>query len=485
MKEGLLRFRARFVHLADTLRGSYWFVPAVMALGATALAGGMILLDSRKGSAWMDGVAWLHAAHPDGARQVLAAIGGSMITVAGTVFSVTIAAVVYASGQYGPRLLSNFMSDRGNKVTLGTFIGTFLYCLIVLRTIRSPQESGGAGFAFVPNLSLLVGVLLAFCSIAVLIFFIHHVPSRIHINSVIEGIGDRLLREIDRRFPRLVGAPPSDEERTGGQTAVPAAFQGEGRAGVARGRFEVTAQRTGYIQMIDEAVILSAAQTHDLVLRLRYQPGDFIHVGRRLVDAWPEERCNDDVVSSIRDAFAVGARRSATQDLRFLIDELVEIAARALSPGVNDPFTAVTCLDWLGAALADLASRPLPSHLRFDSEHALRIIAHPITFEGFVDQAFGTLAQYCARDMVASLHYLGALGEVALDCEDAARLSCLTNCAGKLDELAGHALEGFNRSRVHERARELRRALSEPDPGRRQSECDARLGGTAAPGDNG
>lgn len=136
--------RARLLPLWAHLRESYWFLPTVMAFFAVLLAGGMIMLDSYEGSDWMDRFAWLYASRPNGARQVLSAIGGSMITVAGTVFSVTIAAVVYASGQYGPRLLSNFMSDRGNQVTLGTFIATFLYCLLVLRTIRSPEESGGS-----------------------------------------------------------------------------------------------------------------------------------------------------------------------------------------------------------------------------------------------------------------------------------------------------------------------------------------------------
>ncbi|MBB3912672.1 putative membrane protein [Sphingomonas desiccabilis] len=195
--------RAGLLRLADQLRQSYWFLPSLMALAAVLLAGGMVWLDSYEGSGWMDRLPWLYASRPSGARQLLSAIGGSMVTVAGTVFSVTIAAVVYASGQYGPRLLSNFMRDRGNQVTLGTFIATFLYCLIVLRTIRSPEETGGAGF--VPNLAVLIALLLAVCSITVLIFFIHHVPSRIHINSVIEDIGRRLLHEVGRRFPQSIG----------------------------------------------------------------------------------------------------------------------------------------------------------------------------------------------------------------------------------------------------------------------------------------
>ncbi|MEI5686068.1 MULTISPECIES: DUF2254 domain-containing protein [Sphingomonas] len=468
MKAGLLR-------LADYLGSSYWFVPTIMAIGAVLLAIGMVTLDATLGSSWMGGYAWVYASHPDGARQVLSSVGGSMITVAGTVFSVTIAAVVYASGQYGPRLLTNFMRDRGNQVTLGTFIATFLYCLLVLRTIRSAEESGGYGF--VPNLALLVGVLLALCSIAVLIYFIHHVPSKIHINSVIEDVGDRLLRGIDDRFPRFIGEAPDDHDSTAEK--LPATFRDTADAAVGADRFVVTAKDTGYIQFLDDETVMRVARENGLVLRLQYQPGDFVHIGRALVEAWPPGRCDDKCADALRDAVAIGSRRSALQDLRFLVDELVEIAARALSPGVNDPFTAVTCLDWLSAALSDLAGRSLPSHLRVDDDGALRVIAHPVTFASLMDRSFGALAQYCAADMVAALRYLNALGEVSLDCDEPDRLATIRAYADKLEELANDGLKGFNLRRVRHRADELRAALAEPDYKRRLRDGTAWLAGTA------
>ncbi|MBU1376211.1 MAG: DUF2254 domain-containing protein [Alphaproteobacteria bacterium] len=471
MKTTLLRF-------ADGLRASYWFLPTVMALGAVLLAGGMILLDTYAGSDWMDGLPWLYAARPDGARQVLSTVSASMITVAGTVFSVTIAAVVYASGQYGPRLLSNFMSDRGNQVTLGTFIATFVYCLLVLRTIRSADEAG-AGAGFVPNLALLVGVALALCSIAVLIFFIHHVPSQLHINSVIEDVGEKLLKEIGARFPQFIGAPRPDDAGQDDASRVPATFKLDASEADGARRASVDAKRTGYLQIIDEQAIMAIARDQDLVLRLQYQPGDFVHVGRTLVEASPPERCDEETATLVAGAFAVGSRRTALQDLRFLVDELVEIAARALSPGVNDPFTAVTCLDWLGAALSDLAGRELPSHLRVDEDGALRVITHPVTFAGFMDRGFGALAQYCATDMVASLRFIRALGEVSLGCDDPARLRILDDHAVKLAVLARHGLHGCNQERVITRTDELRRALAEPDYKRRLRDSSAWLGGAA------
>jgi len=469
--------RARILRLGDQLRESYWFIPSVMAFAAVLLAGGMIWLDSYEGSGWMDRFAWLYASRPSGARQVLSAIGGSMITVAGTVFSVTIAAVVYASGQYGPRLLSNFMSDRGNQVTLGTFIATFLYCLIVLRTVRSPEESGGVGF--VPNLALLVGVFLAVCSIAVLIFFIHHVPSKIHINSVIRDIGDRLLAEIDNRFPSFIGDAPDEAEERADGNEMPPTFRRHATSEDGHHRQIIAAKATGYIELIDDDLLMHRAHARGLVLRLQYQPGDFVHVGRALVEAWPPDRCDEDTAAAIRGAFSVGSRRSALQDLRFLLDELVEIGARALSPGVNDPFTAVTCLDWLAAALSTLAGRDLPSPLRLDEEGKLRVIAHPLTFDTLMDRSFGALAQYCATDMIAALRYIRALGEVALDCSRPDRIAAVRRWLDRLQELADEGLTGFNLARVRERVEELRRGLAEPDYKRHLRDSTAWLGGSA------
>jgi uncharacterized membrane protein len=467
--------RARLLRFANTLGESYWFVPTIMALAALLLAVAMIWLDSHHATGWMDRLPWLYAARPDGARSLLSSIGGSMIGVAGTTFSVTIAAVVYASGQYGPRLLSNFMSDRGNQVTLGTFIATFLYSLVVVRTIRSPGETPGEP-GFVPQLAVLVGVLLVLCSIAVLIYFIHHVPSRIHINSVIERIGDRLLAEIDQRFPVSVGQPLEDDAA---DDRVPRAFRVGATATDAAGPAGVRGKSTGYVQLIDTDAILEVARNSETVLRLQYQAGDFVHRGSVLLEAASADALDEDAEAKLRSAFAVGARRTALQDLRFLIDELVEIAARALSPGVNDPFTANSCLDWLGAALADLARRELPSRLRADDDGVLRVIAHPVSFAGFMDRAFGALAQYASADALAGKRFIAALADVALGCDAPARLAVVRRQAEALRDLADRALDGASRDGVLARADALLRALDEPDFKRTLRDGQSWLGGSA------
>lgn len=445
--------RAQLIRLGNQLSESYWFVPTLMAIAALLLASGLVWVDVRIGASWMGNVPLLYASRPDGARSFLSSIGGSMIGVAGTTFSVTIAAVVYASGQYGPRLLSNFMSDRGNQVTLGTFIATFLYSLVVVRTIHTAEDGEPA---FVPQLAVLVGVLLVLSSIAVLIYFIHHVPSRIHINSVIERIGDRLLKEIDNRFPTFVGQPINGDGNT---DCVPEAL----RAGADPSRrASIEAEDTGYIQLIDDEKLVEIARKRDLVLRLQYQPGDFARVGSVLIEAFPTERVDEHAEDWLRAAFAIGPRRSALQDLRFLIDELVEIAARALSPGVNDPFTANSCLDWLGAAIADLIGRDLPSPLRTDEDGTLRVVAHPVSFADLVARAFGALSQYAAADAIAGRRFLAALGDAALGCSSPTRLRVLRSEAERFRYLAEGKLDGANLASVVTRADDLVRILDDP-----------------------
>ncbi len=407
-----MAFRVRVRKLVEDIRDSYWFVPGLLALVGLVLGLAAILLDVRIGDAWLGRYEWLYGTRPDGARQILATIAGSTITVAGVVFSITLAAVTYASGQYGPRLLSNFIRDRGNQVTLGVFVGTFLYCLVVLRTIRSAEEAsadtaGAVREAFVPHVAMFGALALAILSISVLIYFVHHVTSGIHINNVIAKIGRQLLSDIrDRAAERsdLLPGPP---------------------ASPLDGAVRVAADRTGYIEAIDEGVLIDFAERHQLTVRLVRRAGDFMHKGRAIVEVWPGEAVDPSIAQACNAAFAIGDRRSAQQDLRFGIDELVEIAARALSPGVNDPFTAIACIDWLGAALSELAlMRPAPGVMAGEGGDA-RLVADRLGFEDYLASAFGQLRPYLAGDVNARTRALAALDEVDATLSDPENRSLL------------------------------------------------------------
>lgn len=385
-----MELKARWHDFVESVRQSYWFVPALLAL-AGFLAGPLLVWsDAIFGDAWLGRFEWFYGSRPEGARALLSTVAGSTITVAGVVFSITLAAVTYASGQYGPRLLSNFVKDRGNQVTLGVFIGTFLYCLVVLRTIRSAEEAsaetaGAVREAFVPNLALFGALALAIGSIAVLIYFVHHVTDTIHINNVIARIGCGLLGDIEERSSTIC------DKGSGDCSSAPDVPPG----------LPVPATRTGYVEALDEGALVELAAARDAVLTVLVQPGDFVHSGRPLLLA------NCAALEAIKDSaelFSIGRKRSERQDLRFALNELVELAARALSPGVNDPFTAFACIDWLGAALEDISRMPpQPRHL-CDADGRYRVTMPRLTFAHYLEVGIGQLRPYAAKDPNAAAH---------------------------------------------------------------------------------
>ncbi|HVM22668.1 MAG TPA: DUF2254 domain-containing protein [Sphingomicrobium sp.] len=451
--------QARIEEIISAIRSSYWFVPSVMTLAAIALAAFMVWLDVTLGHDWLDQhLGWYQSIKPSGARDVLSTIAGATLTVAGTAFSITIAAISFASGKFGPRLLTNFMGDRGNTFTLGTFVATFVYCLFVLRTVREGDEGG-----FVPQLAVAMGMVLALCSVAMLIYFIHHVPRAIHINNVIAGIGRQLIDGIDKRFPKPIGKPASEED-AGRAPPIPPGPPAT-----------VTATTAGYIQAIEEEHLLGVAEQHELLVRLDHRPGDFIASGRPLMSAWPKESVSDAVCDDLRNAFVTGNERTPHHDLNFLIMELVEISGRALSSGVSDPVTAVTCMDWLGAALGELAGREMPVPYRAGKDGKTRVIALPDHFANFVDKSFGALRQYLSRDAIATQHALRTMGLVAAECPAAGQLRSLDAERQRLVDLARTELDPAARDSVEQINAQLCRLLA-AGPGRIDKRDAAALG---------
>ena len=246
----------------EYLRGTYWAVPSVMAVAAVLLSIGMIQLDEAATARLLDQLAWVYTGGPEGARAVLSTIAASMITVAGVTFSITIVALTLASQQFGPRLLRNFLRDSGNQMVLGTFVSTFLYCLLVLRTVR-----GGDDAEFVPHLAVTVGVALAMLSLGVLIFFIHHVATSIQAARIIANVAEDLEAAIDRLFPETIG-----EDAASADGARDSA-DGSGKIDDARA---VIATTTGYVQAIDADRLMNIAREQDVMVRVHARPGSFV-----------------------------------------------------------------------------------------------------------------------------------------------------------------------------------------------------------------
>jgi uncharacterized membrane protein len=404
--------RAHLLKLWLYARASYWFWPSVMALGSIALSVVTIEIDAKIDPDWPRNIPFAYANQPAGARALLATVAGSMITVTGITFSLTLLAVSHATSQFGPRLLTNFMRDRGNQLTLGTFIATFLYCLLILRTVRSAEEpaanAGGPSpvllEAFVPHVSVYAALLLTLASVGVLIYFIHHIPESIRLSNVVANVGQEMFRAIPELFPENIAHDPPEAEASVANKDLPDKF--------AECAARVTCNGDGYIQTIDENGLLSFAVKHDLMMQILAGPGDFVSEGQVLILVHPAEQMTEEREMNLRFMFARGSHRTSAQNVLFLVDQLVEVAARALSPGVNDPMTAMTCLDWLQSALLRVTRRGDPATHRFDEQGNLRIVAEGTNFKMFCARVFDQLRPYLATDRNAALHGMKIIARV-------------------------------------------------------------------------
>lgn len=397
---------ARLIKLWNDLQGSYYFIPGLMAIGAVLLAMFTSHIDRTWDYKLADNLGWFHSNKADGARAILTTIAGSMMTVASVTFSITMVAVTSAAGQYGPRLIGNFMRDRANQVTLGTFTSTFVYCLLILRVSGTGDASGleNGAAEFVPNLSLLVAMGLTMFSVGVMIFFIHHIPETLNVGNITAQVGRQLRRDIQRMFPDKIGEgliESTDEIHK----------YHHSEASDVKGNFE------GYIQAINETVLINWAKNNDAVIRLDYRPGDFVVDGKALMRVWKRDgstaSLDDDDLKKLRAGYAMGHDRTAHQNILFLADELVEILARALSPGINDPFTAINCINWFHSSIKAMMDVKPPSALRKDEDDNLRVISHPVSFDRFVSVICDQSRPYIATDRNTTLKMLTVLTELA------------------------------------------------------------------------
>ena len=436
----------------ESLRANFWFMPTVMVAGAVALSLATINLDkAAPRDNWVATLGWTFTRGPEGSRAVLSTVAGSMMTITSVTFSITIVALQLASSQFGPRLLRNFMRDRGNQISLGTFIATFAYCLLVLRTVNGTEEQ-----RFVPHISVTVGLLMALTSLGVLIYFIHHAAASIQAEYVIANVGRDLDEAIARLYPECVGLGPAEGTR---EQNPPTGFDRESRP--------VASDRSDYLQNIDVDRLMGLAREHDLVISVPHRPGKFLMAGGDLARVWPGDRLDDGIADAILRAFYLGPMRTLTQDVEFAIDQLVEIAVRALSPGVNDPFTAINCVDRLGAALVVLAGREMPLIYRYDDEGRLRVIAEASTAGGIVNAAFDQVRQAARNDAAVTIRLLETIAAVVAQARGEVWHRALRRQAEMVHRGSQQALpEEEDRREADVRFREVLRALgSEQAPG--------------------
>ena len=383
--------------LLGRVRYSYWFVPAVMVAVAAGLAFVLGWLDDRLSDQLTEEVAWIYTGGPEGARSLLSTVASSMITVAGVVFSITIVALTLASNQFGPRLLRNFMRDAGNQITLGTFLATFVYCLLVVRTVRSMDDE-----QYVPHASVTMAVALALASLIVLIYFIHHAASSIQAPHVIASVAHDLDGAIEDLYPEEIGR---DDDVEGAESAV---REPEDTT-------PVCADRTGYLQAIDDDAVMEIACECDVTIVVVRRPGDFVTEGHPIVRIAPRSRGSEALERRVRAAFIIASQRSVEQDVGFAFEQLVSVGVRALSPGINDPFTAIQCIERLGAGLGQLARRKLPSAWRLDERGRRRVLAHPMTFAELLESSYAMIRPYATSNPQVTARMLDMIELVAAD----------------------------------------------------------------------
>ena len=358
---------ARLRNFISYLGDAFWVLPACLVLAGVFGGVGLVSLDeSTLLPGWLIDNSWVYNGGGTGARTLLGAIASSTIGVAGTVFSITIAALSIAAGQMGPRLMRNFTHDRGNQLTLGVFLGSFAYSLMVLRSVRTIDEG-----KFVPNLALTVAIVLALLCVATLVYFVGHMASRINVETVVGLVGDDLGSAIKRLT--------SDEQ----QPAAPS-------EDFWQDAMLIQDARRGYLQNLDGDGLTDWAAERHTSIRLLVRPGDYVFPGSTIAFVKPYV---DGVEDAIRDTTALGAARISSEDLEFAVRQLEEVAVRALSPGINDPHTAITVLDRLGAALCDVANVHLPTGVSV-REGRVALVIPSFEYDGLTDAMFHMIRQY-------------------------------------------------------------------------------------------
>ncbi len=381
--------------LRERLRLSLWFVPAVFGFAAAAGALLLLALDRRLAEEGLEFFRFGGTA--EGARSVLSTVAQSMLTFTGLVFTITMLVLQLAANQLSPRVMRTFLRDRQNQVVLGLFVATFLFTLVVLREVRSPEADAG----FVPGVSIWVAFALLVASIGAFVVYIDHMAHAIRASTVIASIGEEARETLDRLYP--------EDGLDGG------AEPGSMDLGPARG--EIHANRSGTLIGIDDDGLMEVIGDTGMVIQVVPMVGDFIPEGSvvfRLFDpsARDSDRPSDELDDRLHSALTLGRERTMQQDLAFGLRQLVDIGARALSPGTNDPTTAVQAIDQLHDLMRRLIRRPFPPALRRDSEGESRLLRPTPSWDQYVALAFDELRLYGAahiqvtRRLAIALHDL-------------------------------------------------------------------------------
>jgi uncharacterized membrane protein len=383
-----------FHHVMYNLRGGFLVRP--LAITLVLGCAGALLSEAEEAfpevSAWVPKALFPSHADPQVAQVILGGIAASIMTVVSIVFAILLMTLTLASMQFSPRILTGFVRDRVTQWTLGVFLGTFSYCMAALPAARSSPH------AFSPVATVLGAMILAFVCVCMLLAFIHHISQAISVNHIVdriatetEAIIDNLMPSV-QRYPCIGGPYPLDRS-----TWQPAAVN----------------ETSGYIRYVDRARLLNLTKTYHVQVHILRRVGHFVPAGIPLLLASKPERLTEEVSKEFRAAFDIGPTRTLQQDVEFGVLQIVDIALRAISPAVNDPSSAISCIDQLSRIMIRFASRDPVEPLFFDPPGVVRVSMPWITFEGLLKSAFEQIRLYAKGDVAVSLRLVRAFIDVA------------------------------------------------------------------------
>jgi uncharacterized membrane protein len=437
------RVRGRFVALRDGLRTQIWALPTLGVLLGLALGVVLPRIEAHSGTLPGSVSTYLFGGGPSAARTFLGAIAGSLVTVTSLTFSLTVVTLQLASSQFSPRLLRTFTSDRFVHATLALFLATFTYALAVLRTVRDETDDEPP---FVPPIAVTLAFLLTVASVLGLVLFLAHLAREIRVETMlrrVHGDAEDTLRRV--LVPLGEGSGPAS-------TPTPPA-----------GAAPVQAAASGFLLQVDEAAVLDAAVRADAIVRLGAMPGDLIVARVPVGFAWTRTGREDpDALDRLREevvrAISSGFERTATQDVAYGLRQLVDVAVKALSPGINDPTTAVHALGHISALLCELAAHELGPRTLHDDEGQLRAVLHRPDLDDLVELALEQPRLYGAADPLVLGRMFGVLRELAWRVQAPAHRRTVTVQLARLR--ASAAQQDFDAAE-HERMERLARLVDE------------------------
>lgn len=390
--------KSRSVQWMDTLRTQLWPVPVLAVALAVFLGTGLPALDSElDGELPANATALLFSGGPEAARSVLQAISGSLITVTSLTFSLTVVTLQLASSQFSPRLLRTFSSDRFVHATLALFLAAFAFALTVLRSVR---DEGNGNTAFVPEISVSVAFVLAMASVIGLVLFLAHLTREIRVETMLRRVNMETQQTIDRVLPEdrpAVGPEPAPTP----------------------GMFHIRATSSGFLTSLDKDSLFKAAVETGAVVRIDRQPGSSLVEGVPFAVAWPSEPGKaftqterDELAKAVNDAVSTGFERTNVQDVGFGFRQLVDVAARALSPGINDPTTAVHVIGHLSVLLCRLARRNLGAEHLTDRDGRVMVVITLPDLSDLLELGMNQITHYGATDPAVAARLLNMLQEL-------------------------------------------------------------------------